>query len=164
MKKILISVLMLCIAFLTSGCQSQRYHIIPFENKNAELECIVNSKFNVKIKKDDNTLSLTVNEPMEIAGAMFVFSDTDSYALSGETKIPIDKSAYSGIYALVSILNIKEEMSISASSNDHGASVIFIKDGCNYSFGYDSGGYLVSVDIKSPDFTYSIIINGLKIQ
>lgn len=164
MKKILISVLMLSIAFLTSGCQSQRYHIIPFENKNAELECIVNSKFNVKIKKEDNTLSLEVCSPKEIKGMKFVFTESDSYAFTEDTKIPIDKKSYSGIYAIASILNIKEEMSISASSNDHGASVIFTNDGCNYSFGYDDGGYLVSVEIKSPDFTYSIIINGLKIQ
>lgn len=164
MKKILISVLMLCIAFLTSGCQNQRYNIIPFENKNAELECMVNSKFNVTIKKEDNTLSLTVNEPTEIAGAMFVFSDTDSYALSGETKIPIDKSAYSGIYALVSILNIKEEMSLSASRGEGGSSVMFSNADATYLFNYDSNGYLVSVRIESPDFIYDVAINGIKIQ
>ena len=129
MKRIFTFILMLCITLSVCGCQNRRYNIIPFENKNAELECIVNSKFNVTIKKEDNTLSLTVNEPTEIAGAMFVFSETESYAISGETKIPIDKSAYSGIYALVSILNIKEEMSLSAARSETGSSVMFSTPG-----------------------------------
>ena len=164
MKRALILILLLCSILSGSGCKHQSYGIIPFENKNAELECIVNSKFNVKIKKDDNTLSLTVNEPTEIAGVIFVFSDTDSYALSGETKIPIDKSAYSGIYALVSILNIKEEMSLSASRGEGGSSVMFSNADATYLFNYDSNGYLVSVRIKSPDFIYNVTVNGLKIQ
>ena len=159
MKKILMFVLLLCITVAGSGCHSQNHKIIPFESKNVIMECTVNKKFNVIIEKEDNTLSLEVCSPKEIKGMKFVFTESDSYAFTEDTKIPIDKKSYSGIYAIASILNIKEEMSISASSNDHGASVIFIKDGCNYSFGYDSGGYLVSVEIKSPDFTYSIIID-----
>ena len=79
-------------------------------------------------------------------------------------RVPIDKSAYSGIYAIVSILNIKEEMSASASKDDGHTSVIFSKEGCSYSFSYDSKGYLVSVQINSPDFEYDIVVNGLKIQ
>ena len=164
MKKILIFIILLCITVAGSGCHNQDYKIIPFESENAIMECTVNNKFNIIIKKEDNAIFLEVCSPKEIEGIKFVFTESDSYAFAEDTKIPIDKKAYSGIYAIASILDIKEEMSVSASSNGHGASVIFIKDGCNYSFGYDSGGYLVSVDIKSPDFTYSIIINGLKIQ
>jgi hypothetical protein len=164
MKRALILILLFFSILSGSGCKHQSYGIIPFENKNAIMECTVNNKFDVIIKKEDNALSLEVCSPKEIEGIKFVFTESDSYAFTEDTKIPIDKKAYSGIYAIASILDIKEEMSISASNNGHGASVIFIKDGRNYSFGYDSGGYLVSVDIKSPDFTYSIIINGLKIQ
>ena len=164
MKRALVLILLLCSILSGSGCKHQSYGIIPFENKNAIMECTVNNKFDVIIKKEDNALSLEVRSPEEIKGMHFVFTEGESYAISGETKVPIDKSAYSGIYAIVSILNIKEEMSVSASSGDGHTSVIFSREGCSYSFNYDGKGYLISVQINSPDFEYDIAINGLKIQ
>ena len=164
MKRIFTFILMLCITLSVCGCQTRRYNIIPFENKNAELECAVNNKFDVTVKKEDNTLSLTVRKPKEIEGTAFVFSETESYAISGETKIPIDKSAYSGIYAIVSILNIKEEMSLSASRVEGGSSVMFSNADATYLFNYDSNGYLVSVKIESPDFVYDVTVKAIKIQ
>ena len=84
MKRIFTFILMLCITLSVCGCQNQRYNIIPFENKNAELECAVNNKFDVTIKKEDNTLSLTVRKPKEIEGTAFVFSETETPIKQGE--------------------------------------------------------------------------------
>ena len=52
MKRALILILLLCSILSGSGCKHQSYGIIPFENKNAIMECTVNNKFDVIIKKE----------------------------------------------------------------------------------------------------------------
>lgn len=155
--------MLLAIIVTACGCQNNHYGIVPFENKNVMMECNINDKFDVIIKKENDTLSLEVVKPFKIEGLVFVFSKKESYALSGEMQIPISKESYKGIFAIVSILNIKEEMSLSATSSGGNGIVEFLCDTGKYTFIYDNDGYLVGATVISEDYRYDIVINGLKI-
>ena len=163
MKKIMVILMLLAIIVTACGCQNNHYGIVPFENKNVMMECNINDKFDVIIKKENDTLSLEVVKPSEIEGLAFVFSKEESYALSGEMQIPISKESYKGIFAIVSILNIKEEMSLSATSSGGNGIVEFLCDTGKYTFIYDNDGYLVGATVISDNYRYNIVINGLKI-
>ena len=163
MKRIIGILMLITIITSACGCQSNHYGIVPFENKNVMMECNVNDKFDVIIKKENDTLSLEAVKPSEIKGLTFVFGKTESYAVSSETKIPIAKESYKGIFAIASILNIKEEMSLSVTSSGGNGIVEFLCDTGKYTLIYDNDGYLVGATVISEDYRYDIVINGLKI-
>jgi len=163
MKKILAAILMILCIPCAVGC-NEKYGIIPFENKDVIAECCVNGRFDVIITKEGEATTIEVASPEEIGGLTFHFSKGESYVISGDVKIPITKSTYKGIYAIAFIFNIREDMALSATSQDGNGTVDFSCQMGEYSFIYDSKGYLYKVHIKSPDYEYEIDIKGMKIQ
>lgn len=159
-----ICVFLVLICLTLSSCTESEYKILPFEDKTVRAECTVNDSFDVIIYKDKDSCSLEVIAPSELYGLKFLFSDSGSYAASGELKIPVSRDDLNGIYALSSLFNISEDMMVSASSKDGRGYVGFSRDDAEYTFIFDNDGFIEGAVISSDQYEYKIRIRAMEIK
>ena len=145
------------------SCGRPDYKILPFEGKNVYAECEINGKFTVIIKKEDFTCGMEIVSPSEISEIEFTFSETGDYVKSGDITMPLDRNLLSGIYALSSLFDIKEEAMISAVSKEGKGFIEFQNEAGAYTLIFDANGYITDAEISGDDFDYKVKILSIKI-
>ncbi|MBQ9743729.1 MAG: hypothetical protein IJW19_01240 [Clostridia bacterium] len=152
------------ISLFSISCKKETYNILPFENRNVYAECTVNGKFRIIIEKIGNDRYLRVLSPTELSGVEFFFSETESYVISGDIKIPTDRKQLDGIYALSSLFNINEAMLTSAVSENGKGNLTFQNEGCEYTLIFNNKGELSNALICGDGYEYNVVISLLKIE
>lgn len=94
----------------------------------------------------------------------FFFSETESYVISGNMKIPTDRKQLDGIYALASLFNINEAMLTSAVSENGKGNLTFQSEDCEYTLVFNNNGELITALICGDGYEYNVIISSLKIE
>ena len=156
-------VLTVLISMVLASCAEEKYHILPFENKNAVIECTVNGKFDAIIKNMNGALSLSVLAPEEIKGISFVFSDTEDKMISGEISIPISRKTLGGIYAIASVPELSEEAMTSAVSKGGMGEISIEKDNLSYTLFFNTDGALTDIKITGDGLDYIIKIKSISV-
>jgi len=149
--------------FLIS-CVRQSYGILPFEGKDVYAECKINGKFDAIIEKTEGTRLLRTLSPSEIEGIEFVFSDSGDFVTSGNISMSFDREHLLGIYALSSLFNISEEMTVSAVSRDEMGMLTLSYEGIEYTLIFDREGNLREANILGDCFSYNVEITHIRIE
>ena len=106
MKRSLLLFILIFSVFLLS-CSGEKYGVIPFESKDASLECTVNEKFDLIISKTEEGCFLKVKSPSQLEGMVFSFYE------SGKTVIEENKVAYPNLVDsrdyIIKVVRIEEE-------------------------------------------------------
>ena len=155
---------LILISVFSFSCQKEIYGVLPFENRNVYAECTVNGKFRIIIEKTGNDRYLRVLSPTELSGMEFFFSETESYVISGNMKIPTDRKQLDGIYALASLFHINEAMLTSAVSENGKGNLTFQSEDCEYTLVFNNNGELITALICGDGYEYNVIISSLKIE
>ena len=164
MKKSCLLIAIVLSLFLLS-CGSEKYGIIPFEGRDATLECTVNGKFDLVISKTDEGCFLRVEAPSRLRGTVFSFYKSgDVYIESGKIRIPSSKNELCGIYSLASVFDLNEDMMVSAVSEGGNGNLRFQKGKDAYTLTYDKNGFIREVKITSPDYEYSLTVHSIRID
>lgn len=162
MKKAFIVFLAL-ISLLFTSCSEEKYYILPFENRDAIIECTVNDKFSIEIEKCGGTLSLSVLSPDEIRGVSFIFSDSGDKMISDKIDMPVSRNELLGIYSVASVLELTEEAMTSAASKGGTGEIIIEKNGLTYTLIFASDGEMTDIGIIGNGLNYSIKVNKLTV-
>jgi hypothetical protein len=163
MKRYLLLFILAFSAFLLS-CNGEKYGVIPFESKNASLECTVNEKFDLVISKTEEGCFLMVKSPSQLEGMTFSFYKNGKMIIESDgVKIPSTKNELCGIYAMASVFDIKEDMMVSAVSENGNGNLRFQKGNDTYTLVYDKHGFIRRVKIESPLYEYDIKVHSIKV-
>ena len=163
MKRSLLLFILVFSAFLLS-CRGEKYGVIPFESKDASLECTVNEKFDLIISKTEEGCFLKVKSPSQLEGMVFSFYESGKTVIESDgVKIPSAKNDLSGIYAMASVFDLTEDMMVSAVSEDGNGNLRFQKGNDTYTLVYDKHGFIRQVKVESPLYEYDISVHSIKV-
>jgi len=151
------------ISLVFVSCAEEKYHILPFENKDAVIECAVNDKFDAVIKKQNGALYLSILAPEEIKGVSFEFSPCGDKMISGDISMPVSRNELRGIYAIASVLELKEEAMTSVASKDGVGEITVEGDGLLYTLLFATDGTLTDIKILGNELDYSIHIRKITV-
>ncbi|MBE6674941.1 MAG: hypothetical protein E7596_07520 [Ruminococcaceae bacterium] len=153
---ILFGVLCLC------AC-GKEYGILDYQSKNIVAECIVNGNYRVVLTKENDFFTVTVKEPREATGISFEIEGDTVSAVSGDTKIQLEKSALGGICAISQIFSQSEDCLTSATEKGGGSVLTFQKESCMYQITIGESSVPKRVKIISEAFEYDIEICSIEL-
>lgn len=163
MKKIIALLFSLFLIFV-AGCEKREYGILDYQKKNIEAECLINEKYRVILKKEEEKITLTVKEPKEIADISFETSENGVLAKSAETKIQLEKGKMRGIEALLGIFSQSEECMKKADKSGQSSILTFENESCIYVITVGENSLPKKVKITSEEFEYDVDIYAIKIS
>lgn len=163
MKRIAAIFVLLCAVFLW-GCEKREYGILDYQNNNIEAECIVNGKYKVVLKKEENSSTITVKEPKEAENIFFEITDDRIFAISGETKIELNREELKGVCALAEIFSQSEECLTQASEKGKESVLTFETNQCIYVITLGENSVPKNVKITSENFQYDVEICSVKLN
>ena len=143
------------------GCGREE-SILDYQTKSIKAECIINGKYGVLLEKNEQGRAITVQEPEEAAGISFIIGEKIT-AVSGDTRIELDKDALGGICAIGEIFSQEKECLTNASSVDGGSVLTFSNDGRIYQITLGKNSLPHYVRISSKDFEYEIEILSIEL-
>ena len=164
MKRMIFILLLAAFLVLTSCAQARDYGILEYQDKSIEAECLINGEFLCILKKDKEEISLKILEPSALSEISFVRRADELYAQSGDIKIPVKKEQIDGIYAVISLFDLKEEELTGATDEDGAAVLSFLNDQGKYVLRIGKNNALQSAQITGDGYRYEILFQGVKIQ
>ena len=160
MKRLFL-ILILFGTLLLCGCR-QEHAILDYQNKDISAECVINGKYRAVILKNNKACTVEIIEPKEAQGISFEIGEK-AYAVTGNTKIEIDKSHIKGICALSEIFSQSEECMTSAAEQGKGSVLTFQKEECTYQITLGENSIPKRVKIISEAFEYDVEICAIEL-
>ncbi len=163
MKRALILPFILLILCLF-GCTRTEYGILSYQDKDIEAQCIINEKYKARITKSDDSYTLSIIEPSELATVKFEIYKSEAYAVAGYVKVPIEKKSLSGICALFNMFSLDEASLTTATEIENGAELEFSNDYGSYKIVTSKNGTPKSCHISGNGYEYMVEIESILLK
>ncbi len=160
MKKLLPFALLIILLFCSCN---EKKDFLAYQQKNPVLECTVNDKFELIISKGDS-IKITVLKPDEINGICFEFNGNSALAISGNTKIPLDRISACGLFALAGCMNLENDSIVAVSDSGKSSIITFENDLGTYIVTYGKNLLPSHIEIHSDKFDYDILVTGIELS
>ena len=161
-KLVLVATLFFCLLF--PSCRGQEYGILPYQDKNIDAECTLNSEYKIRIVKENGRGHICFLEPTELSTISFSIEDERVTGNAGETKIPLPEKNTRGILAIFNMFSLKEGEISSARQEGSLSYIEFTTSYGVYSLTLGKNSMPKNIKIVSSDYTFDISIDTILLK